>query len=340
MRRGFTLVEILLAVVLLGVITVVTMMTFNAVTHGWQASTDYLDKMQRTDFALNQVVSGLRSLYYPHNGEQSYDYGFYLTNNGEGDDPRSSDIIEWSKRGSAIIGSKSAAADTVHRVQLMVLEEGNHDYMDPIEVTGLYARHCPDVTLRPKDNPDDIDFSFKNDEMYQPVLIADGIAGFNCRVLKDKEKVEAEHDESLFEDEWETSNAVPYKVELTFYLEDPDGKAYRSTAAPIMRIVRLPLFEQSLDGAAPPSDKAKESGGNRRRGNGGNSAGGRTGGSGNAPGGGNRPGGGGMGPGGGNRPGGGGMGPGGGNRPGGGGMGPGGGMRPGGGMGPGGGGMR
>lgn len=339
MRRGFTLVEILLAVVLLGVITVVTMMTFNAVTHGWQASTDYLDKMQRTDFALNQVVSGLRSLYYPHNGEQSYDYGFYLTNNGEGDDPRSSDIIEWSKRGSAIIGSKSAAADTVHRVQLMVLEEGNHDYMDPIEVTGLYARHCPDVTLRPKDNPDDIDFSFKNDEMYQPVLIADGIAGFNCRVLKDKEKVEAEHDESLFEDEWETSNAVPYKVELTFYLEDPDEKAYRSTAAPIMRIVRLPLFEQSLDGAAPPSDKAKESGGNRRRGNGGNSSGGRTGG-GNAPGGGNRPGGGGMGPGGGNRPGGGGMGPGGGNRPGGGGMGPGGGMRPGGGMGPGGGGMR
>ena len=157
MRRGFTLVEILLAVLLLGVVTVVTMMTFNAVTHGWQASTDYLDKMQRTDFALNQVVSGLRSLYYPHNGEQSYDYGFYLYNNGEGENPRDSDVIEWSKRGSAIIGSKSAAADTVHRVQLMVLEEGNHDYIDPIEVTGLYARHCPDVTLRPKDNPDDID---------------------------------------------------------------------------------------------------------------------------------------------------------------------------------------
>ena len=198
MRRAFTLMEILLAVVLLGVITVVTMMTFNAVTRGWQVSTDYLDKMQRTDFALNQVVSGLRSLYYPHGGEQSYNYGFCLYDNGDGEDPRSSDVIEWSKRGSAIIGSKSAAADTVHRVQLMVLEEGNHDYIDPIEVTGLYARHCPDVTLRPKDNPDDIDFSFDNDEMYQPILIADGIAGFNCRVLKDKEKVEAEHDESLF----------------------------------------------------------------------------------------------------------------------------------------------
>lgn len=261
------MVEIILAVVLLSVVTVVTTMTFNAVTHGWQASTDYLDKMQRTDFALNQVVSGLRSLYYPHGGEQSYDYGFQLFDHGEGDDPSSSDVIEWSKRGSAIIGSKSADADSVHRVQLMVLEEGNSDYIDPIEVTGLYARHCPDVTLRPKNNPDDIDFTFANDEMYQPVLISDGIAGFNCRVLKDKEKVEYEHDDSLFEDEWESSNSVPYKVELTFYLEDPDGRAYRSTAAPIMRIVRLPLHEQSLDGAAPPSEQSKESRSAGRRGN-------------------------------------------------------------------------
>ena len=300
MRRVFTLVEILLAVVLLGVLTAITMATFNSVTRSWQISTDYLDKMQRTDFALNQVVSGLRSLYYPHGGEQSYDYGFYLTDNGDGEDPDRSDVIEWSKRGSAIVGSKSAAADTVHRVQLMVLEEGNHDYMDPIEVTGLYARHCPDVTLRPKDNRDDIDFSFANDEMYQPVLIADGIVGFNCRVLPSDEKVEAEHDESLFEDKWETSNAVPYKVELTFYLADPEGRAYRSNTAPIMRIVRMPLYEQSKDGAAPPSEKAaRESSGARRRASGGSggAGGGASGGGGAAGGGGRAPGG--AGPGGG-----------------------------------------
>ena len=304
MRRAFTLVEILLAVVLLGVLTAITMATFNSVTRSWQISTDYLDKMQRTDFALNQVVSGLRSLYYPHGGEQSYDYGFYLTDNGDGEDPDRSDVIEWSKRGSAIVGSKSAAADTVHRVQLMVLEEGNHDYIDPIEVTGLYARHCPDVTLRPKDNRDDIDFSFANDEMYQPVLIADGIVGFNCRVLPSDEKVEAEHDESLFEDKWETSNAVPYKVELTFYLADPEGRAYRSNTAPIMRIVRMPLYEQSKDGAAPPSEKAaRESSGARRRASGGSgrAGGGAAGGGGRAPGGagpGGGQGGGGMRPGG------------------------------------------
>ena len=326
MRRAFTLIELLLAAVLLGVLTSLTMMTFNSVTHGWQVSTDYLDKMQRTDFALNQVISGLRSLYYPHGGEQSYDYGFYLTDNGDGEDPDRSDVIEWSKRGSAIVGSKSAAVDTVHRVQLMVIEEVNRDYIEPIEVTGLYARHCPDVTLRPKDNRDDIDFSFGNDEMYQPVLVADGIVGFNCRVLPTDEKVEAEHDESLFEDKWDTSNAVPYKIELTFYLADPDGRAYRSNTAPIMRIVRMPLYEQSKDGAAPPSEKAaRESGGARRNSSGGS---GRTSGGGGQPGGGVPGGGPGGGPsGGGARPGGGGQ-PGGGARPGGGGAPPpGGGMR-------------
>ena len=341
MSRAFTLVELLLAVVLVGVLTALSMMTFNSVTRGWQISTDYLDKMQRTDFALNQIVSGLRSLWYPHGGEQSYNYGFYLIDNGDGDDPRSSDVIEWSKRGSAIVGTKSAAADTVHRVQLMVLEEGNHDYLEPIEVTGLYARHCPDVTLRPKNNPDDIDFTFANDEMYQPILVADGISGFNCRVMPSDENVEAEHDASLFEDTWDTSNAVPYKVELTFYLSDPEGRAYRSNTAPIMRIVRIPLYEQSKDGAKLPADASSENQDGRRRsgnrggsrtGGGGGSGGGSSGGGGS--GGGRGPGGGGVGPGGGGRgpsgggPGGGGFGPGGGGfGPGGGGFGPGGGPR-------------
>ena len=85
MRRAFTMVEILLAALLLGVLTTVSVMTFNAVSRGWQVSTDYMDKMQRTDFALNQVVSGLRSMYYPHDGKQDERYGFVLVDNGDGD---------------------------------------------------------------------------------------------------------------------------------------------------------------------------------------------------------------------------------------------------------------
>ena len=268
MRRAFTMVELLLAVVLVGVMTTFAMLTFRSVSRGWQISTDYMDKLQRTDFALNQVVSGLRSLYYPHEGSQKEEYGFVLEDHGNGDDPDSSDVIEWSKRGTAIVGNKSAGADTVHRVRLMVLEEGNHDYRDEIEVTGLYARYCPDWTLRPKNNSDDVDFSFANEEMYQPILVADGIVGFNCRVLPDKKKVEAENDESLFEDTWDSSNSVPYKVELTFRLADPEGRGTRANAAPVMRIVRIPLHEQSLDGAALPGAEAERRSGTAAAGRG------------------------------------------------------------------------
>ena len=92
-RRAFTMIELLLAVMLVGVLTTICVFTFNSVSRGWQISTDYMDKMQRTDFALNQVISGLRSMYYPHDRSQDDRYGFTLTNNGDGDDPDSSDVI-------------------------------------------------------------------------------------------------------------------------------------------------------------------------------------------------------------------------------------------------------
>lgn len=263
-RRAFTMVELLLAVMLVGVITVLSVLTFRAVTKSWLVSTEYMDKMQRTDFALNQVISGLRSMYYPHDGKQDDAYGFVLEDNGSGEDPDDSDIIEWSKTGPAIVGNKNALADTVHRVRVMILEQGNSDWLEPIEVTGLYARLCPDVALQPRDDKDETDFSFANDEIYQPVLIADGIVGFDCKVMKEKpDEVKAENDESLFEDVYDASNAAPYKVQLTFRIADPEGKSYRSNTAPLMRIIKIPIHEQSLDGATPPSEGKKDAKGTR-----------------------------------------------------------------------------
>ncbi len=263
MRRGFTLIELICAVVLVGLMTTYAMLTFRSVSRSWQVSTDYIDKLQRTDFALNQVVSALRSAYYPHDGKQDSNYGMSFENNGDGEDPDRSDVIGWSACGTAIIGNKSAVADTVHRIQLMVLEEGNTDYKDRIEVTGLYAR-CWPVGLDRDESEDDDDIDW--DEMYQPVLIADGIVGFNCRFLEDKgELKKAENDESLFRDERSDTNGLPYKVELTFMLADADGRSYRSNTAPIMRIVRLPLHEQSKDGWEPQSEKDKKNAPNDRR---------------------------------------------------------------------------
>ena len=265
MRRAFTMIELLLATTLVGVLTALTILTFQAVTRGWQISTDYMDKMQRTDYALNQVISGLRSMYYPHDGKQNDKYGFVLVDNGDGDRPRNSDVIEWSKTGPAIVGTKNQIADTVHRVQVMVLEEGNSDYEEEIQKTGLYARLMGDSALIPKDDNDETDYSFGNDELYQPILISDGVVGMNCRVLKTADDAEGsvrnegENDKKKFEDEFAESNAVPYKVELTFFIESPDEEFRSQTKrAPMVRIVRIPIHEQSLDGEAPPTGESKD----------------------------------------------------------------------------------
>lgn len=267
MRRAFTMLEMMLAVFILGLITAFSVLTFNAVSRSWQVSTDYLDKLQRTDFALSQVTAALRSMYYPHDGKQDDRYGFVLHDNGDGRDPDSSDVIEWSKTGRTIVGNRSSVADTVHRVQIMVLEEGDdRKWTRPIRQTGLYARLCPDSALRPDDA--DIDFSFANEEMYAPVLISSGICGFNCRVVpqKDEGDSDTENDKSSFKDAFDNSNAVPYKVELSFTMIDPDGRAYRSGAAPIVRIVRIPVHEQSLDGAEAPGGEKGSSTDDRNRG--------------------------------------------------------------------------
>ncbi|MGN0854478.1 MAG: type II secretion system protein J [Kiritimatiellia bacterium] len=295
LRGGFTMVEVLLAVVIVGLISTTTFVAFHAVNNAWQTSTEYMDKLQRTDYALDQVVTGLRSMYYPHTGQQSYDYGFMLFDGGNGEDPDDSDMIEWSKTGSSIIDVNSSVKDTVHRVRVMVLEEGNRDFKTEIPVTGLYARLCPDIALRPKDDSD-IDYTFANEEMYKPVLIASGVVGFNCRVMKEAPTSSTITDDK-FEDEWTNSNAVPYKVELAFRIADPEGKSYRSNTAPMMRIVRIPIHEQSLDGANTPTDETND-GGARPGGAGGSGTSGGAGGSGTSggPGGGMNPGGMGGGP--------------------------------------------
>ena len=281
-RPGFTMVEMLMAVVIAGFISVSAFMTFHAVTGSWSAATEYMDKLQRTDYAIDQVVSGLRSAYYPHTGKEGdsslYNYGFMLFDGGDGKDADDSDVIEWSKTGSAIVDVNSSVKDTVHRVRVMVLEEGNTDFKTRIPATGLYARLCPDIALQPKDDSS-IDFTFGNDEMYKPVLIAAGVVGFNCRVMPEPRKDASLASGDQFEDEWANSNKVPYKVELSFRIVDPEGKSYRSNTAPMVRIVRLPMYEQSQDNASTPDDQTNDGGGRGARGGSGRrGAGGATGG--------------------------------------------------------------
>ena len=262
MKRAFTLLELIMAVTLTGVMTAVSIATFRAVTNGWRVSREYADRMERTDFAIDQLMSALKCAYYPHNGSQDDNYGFVLTDNGDGDSIRDSDVIEWTKLGSALIGTE-ATGDTVHRIQLRVLEEGDGDWGEKIERTGLYARIRPLAKVIPESSStkDEDEYTFNNEELYRPMLIAADVDGFNCRVMTEPpaDDNDGKQDKDAWEDEFSKSNSLPYKVQLTLYIDKEEDQEYRSRRkrVPLLRTIRMPAYEQSQDGAGLPGEETK-----------------------------------------------------------------------------------
>ena len=59
MRRGFTMLEILLAIMILSIMTIISALVFQTVVHNWTLATDMADNMQRVDYITAQVTSSV-----------------------------------------------------------------------------------------------------------------------------------------------------------------------------------------------------------------------------------------------------------------------------------------
>ena len=330
MRRGFTMLEIMLAVMILSIMTIVSMWTFRTIVRNWRLATEMADNMQRVDYALAQVTSALRSAYFPLDGKATEADGFMLLDGNPDNDPEESDTICWTKLGQAIVGRNSRFGASPHRVKLYVHtekdreERGTTAYQRnklgkkaPPEEYGLVA----DVNGEDKFRPDDYDEEEDDDTEYY--TLGPNVQGFNCRVL-DKDQP-FKDDRANWSDTWDTSNCIPRRVQLTFWMKPVDES---KEPYPLIRVVEIPLWDVSQNPVTATTDSDKTgrkttSGGGTK----GGAGGGETPGDGGMRGGGVPPGRGGV-PGGGGGMRGGGVSPGGGGgMPGGGGMAPGGAMR-------------
>ena len=304
-REGFSLVEVILATTLLAILAFVSTVVFHTVIRNWNLSTEMADEMQRVDYALAQVTSALRSAYFPLDGKATDADGFMLLDGNPDNDPEESDTICWTKLGPSIVGPDSRFGASPHRVMLYVHTE--HDRRErglssyeknklgkkaPPEEFGLVA----DVVGEDKFKPDDYDED--EDDLTEYYTLGPNVQGFNCRVL-DKDQP-FKNDRANWADTWDTSNCIPRRVQLTFWMKPVDeGKE----PYPIVRVVEIPLWDVSQNPITATSDD-DDSAGVRRGGKGGGNGGTPPGGAGGAPGtrpaGGGRPGGrpGGMPPGG------------------------------------------
>ena len=265
------MLELMLAVVILSIMTIVSVWTFRSIVRNWELATEMADNMQRVDYALAQVTSALRSAYFPTGGNTKDSDGFMLIGDEDDtNDPEEQDAITWTKLGPAVVGRNSRFAKSPHRITLKIRREGELGDDDP---GGLVA----DVIS--KDLRED-DFDEEEEENWDHYVLCENVQGFNCRVL-DKEQPFKDN-MANWVDQWDTSNCIPRRVQLTFWMKplDDDKEPY-----PVVRVVEIPLWDISQNPVTATSDDKGRGRGGSNSGGGRGTGGGTGGGQGGGPGG-------------------------------------------------------
>lgn len=215
---AFTLIEVLVALSIFVIASGLAYMSFSIVSHAWTKGMDMADNLHHGDFVMDQLVTGLRSAYYPNTRGAQPEYGFYHEDNGV--DSYSSDVISWVKTGASLIGSQDALAGTPHRTEFMV-EPG----LDGESSAGVRAWRTYGL---PEDfDPDEIELR----------VLSERVTGFNCRTAIEKKQGEIE-----WLDEWEETNRLPMAIELTLFLTP---LAEDEEPVEIKRIVGVPVALQA-----------------------------------------------------------------------------------------------
>lgn len=216
-RSGFTLVEILIALSLLGLLTVMLFTSFHSVTRAWETGRSVIDASGHSDYLMEQLSAALRSAYTPGTGEK---YGLIFLD--DGDDERARDVIEWSKVGPALVGEDAEFAEVPHRIRVSITEpEG--DFPGGFTVRAWRQ----DLQLD----------AFDPEEDTTELCLSPKVIGFNCRML-DPEQSRTADDEINWIDEWTKTNMLPTALELTLWMEPPEADE-----APIesRRIIEIPM---------------------------------------------------------------------------------------------------
>lgn len=224
--RGFTLIEVMMAILLVMLAATMTYATFAAVTKAWRNGSKLAEDLHHGDFIMDQLVMGLRSTYFPDAQGQVTTYGFWLTDNGSGSS--ADDAISWVKQGTALTASNSVTVSGPHRVRFSI--EKNE------EGAPAAAVRC----WRPFALPDDFD-----PIEIPPDFISSRVCGFNCRVATNTS-------DNVWEwsDVWEKedTNRLPRAVELTLYLEPVEKNR---EPVEITRCVEIPVWRLSWAGGGP-----------------------------------------------------------------------------------------
>lgn len=285
-RGGFTMIELLLAVLLTATIVSASVFAFMTASRIWRSGVETADSIHHGDYVMEQLASALRSAYYPDAARPSTAHGFILEDDGEDDNAH--DSISWVKMGPALVGGRSGIAGTPHRIVVTTLAEGESS--DERLAGGGLAVKAWRLSSQVED------FDPEDEEYVKTRLIEPDVLAMDFKVLdpegnlaegKDPIPDEDEEDGGLnwfdSEEDWKDdyTNRLPYAVIATLYLK-PTEKGADPIA--LRRLIVLPTAPLSWrDKGAAGGSKGSSDGGNNDKGSNGNGKGNRPQGGGNTP---------------------------------------------------------
>ncbi|MFA7369353.1 MAG: prepilin-type N-terminal cleavage/methylation domain-containing protein [Kiritimatiellales bacterium] len=207
MKRGFTLLEVLISMVILAIAMTVAWQTFSTATRAWTGGRETLDKIHHGDFVIGQLASALRSMAFFDSKPEKY--AFRMENNPSG---YGKHTISWVTGSSAFIPPGEAFAHGLHRIQV-----GGGEDEDGTE--GLVVTVWPYLADEEKVEK-------------KSWFVSENIKGLSCKVYDTKDGEEG------WKDIWDYSNKIPGLVEITLYAE-PAEKHDRPVE--FRQLIEIPL---------------------------------------------------------------------------------------------------
>ena len=190
-RGGFTLLELMVAMVILTIAMSISFQAFSGTIRAWKRGSEVIEGIKHGDFAMSQLANALNSTIYFFNPRKNY--AFRIEKGFGSSLP--SDTISFVTASSAFMPDSSPLRQGPHRLKLYIDDddEGN---------PALFATALPAIA-------DEEEAEDEYDE--KPHLVSRAVQGLEI-LLYDKEL------EDWSTDEWEKENAIPERVMIIIYV--------------------------------------------------------------------------------------------------------------------------
>ena len=218
-RTGFTLLELMVAMVIMTIAMSIAFEAFSGTIRGWKRGTEVVEGIKHGDFAMTQLANALNSTIYFFNPRKSY--AFKIEKGSGSGLPN--DTISFVTASSAFMPDDSPLRYGPHRIKL---------FIDDIDgAPALYSIAFPAIA-------DEEEVEDEYDA--QPHLVSRSVQGLEILV----------YDEELEDwstDEWEPENSVPERVKISVFVASEDENDEPIVFSRVLEIPVAPSVKLRLE---------------------------------------------------------------------------------------------